>query len=211
MKKTALIWGASGGIGRALVKTLENDGWMVAATARNADAIEELGEWQFEADVSDEFSVQAAVQEIAQQAGEVNWWIYAAGDIHSSPVETTRSEDWQRVLQTNLSGVYLTAKHSLPLLADKAPLYILGAVSERMRLPGLGAYAAAKAGVEALAEVLKKELRRPVVVVRPGAVKTALWDKVPFKMPPNALSPEELSKKILSAYQQGFKELKMDV
>lgn len=211
MAKTALIWGASGGIGRALVKTLEHEGWQVAAVARNAAAIDGLGRWQFEADVSDEFSVQSAVQAMSQQVGEVDWWLYAAGDILSSPLEGMQLADWQRILQANLTGVVLTAKYSLPLLAPGAPLHILGAVSERMRLPGLSAYAAAKAGVEALAEVMRKELRRNIVVVRPGAVKTALWDKVPFKAPPSAISPQDLAEKMLAAYQQGYKESKLDI
>jgi len=211
MGKTALIWGASGGIGQALLKTLENDGWQVAAVARQIDKIQGMGDWQFEADVSDEFAVQTAVQEIAMQVGEVDWWIYSAGDILSTPLEELALKDWQRIMNANLTGVYLTAKYSLPLLSASAPLYILGAVSERMRLPGLSAYAAAKAGVEALAEVMKKELRRPVVVVRPGAVNTGLWQKVPFKIPPSALSPQALAEKILVAYQQGTKESKLDI
>jgi len=211
MGKTALIWGASGGIGQALLKTLENDGWQVAAVARQIDNIQGMGTWQFEADVSDEIAVQTAVQEIGMQAGEVDWWIYSAGDILSTPLQELALKDWQRIMNANLTGVYLTAKHSLPLLTGSAPLYILGAVSERMRLPGLSAYAAAKAGVEALAEVMKKELRRQVVVVRPGAVRTALWEKVPFKIPPSALNPQALAEKILAAYQQGTKESKLDI
>lgn len=211
MTDTALIWGASGGIGRGLVESLVDHGWQVAAVARRGDSSVGPATWTAEADASDEAAVQRAVQELAQQAGEVNWWIYAAGDILSSPLEKMELKDWQRILQANLTGVYLTAKYSLPLLAPGAPLYILGAASEHMRLPGLSAYAAAKAGVEALAEVMKKDLRRTVVVVRPGAVKTALWDKVPFKAPPSAISPQDLAEKMLTAYQQGYKELKLDL
>ena len=80
----------------------------------------------------------------------------------------------------------------------------LGAVSERMRLPGLSAYAAAKAGLEAFAEALRKEERkRRVIVVRPGAVNTEFWQKVPFKMPGSALSPEAVAEKVVEAVNAG--------
>ena len=60
-------------------------------------------------------------------------------------------------MTANLSGAYLATHHSLPLLAEDAHLVFLGAVSERLRLPGLSAYAAAKAGLEAFGEALGKE------------------------------------------------------
>jgi short-subunit dehydrogenase len=80
----------------------------------------------------------------------------------------------------------------------------LGAVSERLRLPKLSAYAAAKAGLEAFVEALRKEeRRRQVMLVRPAAVATPLWDKVPMSLPTNAPSPEKVAKRILKAYHEG--------
>jgi short-subunit dehydrogenase len=75
-------------------------------------------------------------------------------------------------------------------------------VSERMQMPGLSAYAAAKAGLEAFAESLRKEARkRRITVVRPGAVATPFWENVPFRMPANAMTPEAVAAAILSAYE----------
>lgn len=68
-------------------------------------------------------------------------------------------EDY-RILDANLTGGYNTVHYSLPLLTPDAPLVFLGAVSGRMRLPGLSAYAAAKAGLEAFAEAQRKEERK---------------------------------------------------
>jgi NAD(P)-dependent dehydrogenase (short-subunit alcohol dehydrogenase family) len=80
----------------------------------------------------------------------------------------------------------------------------LGAVSERLRLPNLAAYTAAKTGLEAFVEVLRKEERkRRVTLVRPGAVDTPLWEKVPLRLPNNALTPFQVSRQILEAYEQG--------
>ena len=82
-------------------------------------------------------------------------------------------------------------------------MVFLGAVHERLRLPGLSAYAAAKAGLEAYVEALRKETRRKTLVVRPGAVDTAFWSKVPFSMPKNALQPEALAERIYAAILEG--------
>jgi short-subunit dehydrogenase len=72
-----------------------------------------------------------------------------------------------------------------------------------LRLPGLSAYAAAKAGLEAFAEVVRKETRRKVSVVRPAAVATRFWEKVPFKLPPHHLQADDIARRILEAYQEG--------
>jgi NAD(P)-dependent dehydrogenase (short-subunit alcohol dehydrogenase family) len=136
----------------------------------------------------------------------VDLWIYAAGDIASVKVEAMSPDDWARILTANLSGAYLAAHYSLPLLSEDAHMVFLGAVSERLHLPGLAAYASAKAGLEAFADVLRKEQRgRRVTIVRPKAVNTPLWEKVPFSMPHGALEPEEMAARILEAYDEGHK------
>jgi len=211
MKQTALIWGAAGGIGRALAQLLLSKDWNVIAVGRDTSALEHVSTLTFEADVSDPNAVQAAVMAVSQEVDQIDWWIYAAGDIIASPLAEMKPQDWKRILDANLTGVYLTAHYSLPLFAENTTMYILGAVSERMRLPGLGAYAAAKAGLEALGEVMRKELRRPVVIVRPKAVQTSLWEKVPFNAPPGAVQPEDLALRILEAYQTGYKDPRLDL
>jgi NAD(P)-dependent dehydrogenase (short-subunit alcohol dehydrogenase family) len=135
---------------------------------------------------------------------EVDLWVYAIGDIVSLKVEEMSFEDWERILAANLSGAYLAIHHSLPLLASDAHIVFLGAVSERLRLPGLAAYASAKAGLEALATVLRKEQRKQrVTVVRPKAVETSFWEKVPFSLPRGALAPGQIAERILQAYDEG--------
>ncbi|MBN1135912.1 MAG: SDR family NAD(P)-dependent oxidoreductase [Anaerolineae bacterium] len=201
MNKTAMIWGAGGGVGRALVSRLTTEGWRVLAMGRH---LGHLTPDRFEANVADAESVEQAVAAASQQVDQVDLWIYAAGDITASKVAEDSPEAWQRILDANLTGAYLTAHYSLPLVAGDGHLVFLGAVSERLRLPRLSAYAAAKAGLEAFVEVLgKEERKRRVTLVRPTAVDTPLWDKVPFKLPPGALSPDEAAERILAAYCDG--------
>ncbi len=207
MSQNAMIWGAGGAIGSALVTMLLEAGWQIAALGRLSSEAEQSGAVAIDAEVGDDFSVRTAVNAAAQELGEVNLWVYAAGDIAARPVGEMELADWRRILDANLTGAYLTTHHSLPLLAKDAHLFYLGAVSERMRLPGLGAYAAAKAGLEALAEVVRKETRRRVSVVRPSAVDTPFWDKVPFKLPPHHLAAQDVAVRILQAYADGHQGL----
>ena len=200
--KTAMIWGASGGIGSALVTTLAEQGWQVVAVARNAEDLNNITPLVLEADVSRPHDVERAILAASQEVDQIDLWVYAAGDIASVKVEEMAPVDWQRILDANLTGAFTAAHYSLPLLAPDAHLFFLGAVSERMQMPGLSAYAAAKAGLEAFAESLRKEARkRRITVVRPGAVATPFWENVPFRMPANAMTPEAVAAAILSAYE----------
>ena len=203
---TAMVWGASGGIGRALVKTLAEAGWETVALTRDPAAVATLAAHVFSAEVSNPAQIEAAVYAAAMEVESVDLWVYAAGDITSAKAGDMGAEDWNRILDANLTGAFLASHYSLPLLAPDAHLFFLGAVSERMRLPGLSAYAAAKVGLEAFAETLAKEERkRRVTVVRPGAVATDFWEKVPFKKPADAASPEKVAQRILQAYEEKHK------
>ena len=206
MEKTAVVWGAGGGIGRALVEQLSDQGWKTIAISRDSSELISLTEHVIEADVAEPHDVEAAVYAAAMETDSVDLWIYAVGDITSAKVADLDIENWSRIMSANLSGAYLAAHHSLPLLAEDAHLVFLGAVSERLRLPGLSAYAAAKAGLEAFGEALGKEERKKrVTVVRPGAVATPLWDKVPMKVPADAPTPEKVAGRILQASENGHK------
>lgn len=202
--KTAMVWGASGGIGTALVKQLADEAWTIVSIVHHRKGMSELGAEVIEADVADPESVQQAVDRAGEAVDVVDLWIYAAGDIASEKVGDMTSADWERILSANLSGAYRAVHASLPLLAEDAHMVFLGAVTERLRLPGLAAYASAKAGLEAFADVLRKEeRRRRVTLVRPKAVDTALWEKVPFSVPPGALKAEVVAQRILEAHQEG--------
>jgi NAD(P)-dependent dehydrogenase (short-subunit alcohol dehydrogenase family) len=206
MTKNAMIWGAGGGIGRALVSQLRDEGWRVLAMGRHTSDLADVTSDLFEVDISDPAAVELAAAAAGERVDQVDLWIYAAGDIAASKVAQASPESWQRILDANLVGAYLAAHYSLPLLAPNAGLIFLGAVSERLRLPRLSAYAAAKAGLEAFVEVLAKEERkRRVILVRPAAVDTPLWEKVPFKLPAGAMSPDEAAERILSAHRDGHR------
>lgn len=202
--KTALVWGAGGGIGQAITAELVASNWQVVALGRHLAPVDGVAQLTIEADVAHEYDVQNGVMAAGMEIETADLYVYCVGDIMAQSVADMEFSQWQRILDANLTGAFLTTHHSLPLLAPDAALIFLGAVSERLQLPKLSAYAAAKAGLEAFAESLRKEeRRRQVLVVRPGAVATPLWDKVPMKQPTNAPFPEKVAKRILKAYDEG--------
>ncbi|KAA3662001.1 MAG: SDR family NAD(P)-dependent oxidoreductase [Chloroflexi bacterium] len=202
--KNAMIWGAGGGIGHALSKQLMQSEWNVIGISRDSEKIESDVSHAITADVTNEFDVQNAVMSAGYEVDDIQLWIYAVGDIISQKSDALSSTDWQRIIGANLTGAFQTVHHSLPLMADDAHIVFLGAVSERLRLPGLSAYVAAKAGLESFAETLRKEQRKKrVTIVRPGAVATPFWDKVPLRLPKDAASPEKVAHRILEAHESG--------
>lgn len=204
MTKTAMIWGVSGGIGRAVAQELQTNGWTVIGIGRHAEDVASIVSHTFTADVAKEYDVQTAVRAASFEVDQVDLWIYAAGDIETTAVSDLNLASWQRILDANLTGPFLTTKHSLPLLAEQAHLVYLGAVSERLKLPKFSAYVAAKAGLEAFVAALQKELRgNKITLVRPGAVATPFWDKLPLRLPKDAAPPEKVAKRILAAYEEG--------
>jgi 3-oxoacyl-[acyl-carrier protein] reductase len=104
--QTALIWGAAGGIGRALVDTLSESGWRVLGIARDAAALSDMDIEAYSAELSREADVAAAALWAAQQSeGAVNLWVYAAGDMIGKPLADTTAGEWERIFGANVTGV----------------------------------------------------------------------------------------------------------
>jgi len=208
--QTALIWGADGDIGRALVDTLSENGWRVLGIARGVAALSNMGIESYSAELSREADVAAAALWAAQQSeGAVNLWVYTAGDIgdvvYKSLAKTTASE-WKRIFGANVTGAHLAVAHSLALVPSGGHLVFIGAYVDRIALLKLGAYAASKAALDAYVTALAKEVRdRRVTNVRVGNVwvgeiDTPLWRKVPFHPEPFGVAAA-----VLRAYAEGHK------
>lgn len=203
---TALIWGASGEIGRALAARLIREGWRVLAVARDTNALLDLNIDSYGADFARDADVAAAALWAAQEVETVDLWVYAAGDILNRPLADTSTADWARIMAANATGAHAAVAHSLPLTLPRGHLVFVGAYVDRVTLPRLGAYAAAKAALDAYVQVLAKELRdRRVTLVRAGAIDTPLWGKAGFKVPRGALAPGAVAEAIVRAHGEGHK------
>jgi NAD(P)-dependent dehydrogenase (short-subunit alcohol dehydrogenase family) len=193
-----VIWGASGGIGSALVRGLKAQGWTVYGIARDSGRIPVEADAGFEFEASDDYAIKQAAYAVAQQVEAVDLVVYAAGMMRPATVEAFSPADWSAVMDANLNGAARTAAASLPLLREGGALVLIGAYVDSITLPRFSAYAAAKAGLAVLADVLAKENRKlKITLARPGAVDTPFWANVPFKLPAGAQSAEVVAAAII--------------
>lgn len=201
----ALIWGAAGGIGGALAAALREADWHVLAVARDTAALDAQGYDAYPADLTRPADVAAAALWAAQQSGGVvQRWFFAAGDMYGGALADTPHADFERIVAANLTAAHTAVTQSLALVPSGGALVFIGAYADRIMLPKLGAYAAAKAALDAYVTVLGKELRdRRVLNMRLGAVDTSLWRKAPFKLPRGAYQPAEVAAAVLQALDEG--------
>jgi NAD(P)-dependent dehydrogenase (short-subunit alcohol dehydrogenase family) len=157
--------GPARGIGAALAEKLAAQGARIALVGlepeRMAEVAARCGEGTFvaECNVADNDSVVAAVDAAAEALGGLDVVVANAGIAAGGPLRTQGVRSWQRVIEVNLLGVMHTDRAALPHL-ERSRGYLLNIASTAaaLRGPGLSAYCAAKAGVEALSDCLRTEM-----------------------------------------------------
>jgi NAD(P)-dependent dehydrogenase (short-subunit alcohol dehydrogenase family) len=163
--KRVLVTGAARGIGAALAERLAAQGARLALVGLEPDAMavvaRRCGEGTFVADcdVSDRDSVVKAVDAAAEALGGLDVVVANAGIATAGPLRLQEPRLWERVIEVNLLGVMYTDRAALPHL-ERSRGYVLNIASSAaaLRAPGLSAYCAAKAGVEALSDCLRMEV-----------------------------------------------------
>jgi NAD(P)-dependent dehydrogenase (short-subunit alcohol dehydrogenase family) len=204
MMPEALIWGASGGMGAALVRLLKAEGWQVFAAARDEWRIPPEADHTFAFDALQPQSVHSIPMQITTHSDGLDLVVYAAGAMSAATVEQMPAEAWARVIGVNLTGAYLTTQAILPLMKPDGHIMFIGAYIDHVTLPRMAAYAAAKAGLESLVKVMHKENRKlKFTLVHPGPVDTPFWKEVPFSLPKNARPPEAIAGAMLVRYHAG--------
>lgn len=186
--KIALVTGASRGLGRAIALALAGAGAKVALVGRDPAKLEEtaaeaakLGAESavFQADISDEGQVVALEREVAARFGRIDILINNAGITVRKPVVDLTLEDWRRVMDTNLTSVFLMCRAFIPHMRGRGYGRIVNVAStlSHIGLPLRGAYAASKAGLLGLTRVLALELAADgitVVGISPGPFVTEM-------------------------------------
>lgn len=184
--RTALVTGASKGIGRAVTAALASAGAAVHVLARDPSPVEALarasGGRPWSVDLADDAEVWESL-DLLQEAldGPPDLVVACAGAFAMAPVSETGVAEFDRIIGVNLRGTFLVYRALLPALLERGrgDLVTIGSVAGRSALPGNGAYAASKYGQRGLHEVLVEELRGTGVratLVEPAATDTPLWD-----------------------------------
>lgn len=187
--KRALVTGASSGLGRHFATVLAEAGADVALAARRADRLDDLaGELAamgrraapVDMDVTDAESVEAGVAKAAERLGGLDILINNAGIAVTKPAEAHSEDDWQSVIDTNLSGAFRVARAVGSRMIDAGRggriVNIASLLGERPSL-GVVAYCASKAGVVQMTKVLAYEWARHdirVNAISPGYIRTDL-------------------------------------
>lgn len=186
--RTALVTGASRGIGLAVARAFAEEGAWVGMVARGADALRQaargIGGHAVPADVSTPEGVHSLATYVGELLGDApDIVVNAAGAFSLARLDRTDPAEFDRQLAVNLRGPFLVIRAFLPAMLQRrgGHLVTLGSVAGRAAFPENGAYAASKFGVRGLHEVLLQELRGSGVratLVEPAATDTALWDAV---------------------------------
>ena len=176
--RTALVTGASSGIGAASVRCLAAAGFQVVAAARRLERCDELasevGGRALHLDVADSDSVARLTEAVPEVSVLIN---NAGGALGLEPVAETDEDKWRQMYETNVLGVMRVTKALLPALerSGDGHIVVVGSVAGVEVYPGGGGYTAAKHAANAVTRTLRLELLgKPIRVseVAPGMVET---------------------------------------
>jgi len=229
--KVAVVTGGGSGIGEAAARRFAKEGAAVGVLDYRKEAADEVaGDIEadggkaiaLEADVRDESQVSSAVQRTVSTFGSLNV-VFANAGINGMqcPIEEMTYDEWRATIDTNLTGTFLTVKHSIPSLreAGGGSIVITASVNgnRSFSLPGYSAYSTAKAGQAVFGRMAALELARwsiRVNTIIPGGVRTNIgertyrrnldkvrWDvKLPEHFPPlygRPATPDEIADLVL--------------
>ena len=184
--KVAIVTGASSGIGRATAIALAGQGVQQAVTARSADKLESLAKelptesLVVPADMTNPQHIAQLVQSTVERFGRLdillaNAGIYIAGDVVAGD-----PDDWDRLIQTNVSGVFRLVRAALPHLIESGSgdVLVTSSISGHQAIQWEPVYSASKHAVQAFVHGLRRQLLQSGVrvgAVAPGMVLNELW------------------------------------
>lgn len=205
----ALVTGGSQGIGRATALALAEAGADVAILARSLDKCEAVAEeikalgrrsLAVQGDLGNEDDLKSGVAKVAAELGPITTLVNNAAITRDGLMLRMKREDWDAVIQTNLTGVFLLTQQVLPMMtkARKGRIINLTSVVAQSGNPGQVNYISAKAGIIGFTKAVAREyaarnitvnavapgyIATPMTEVLPDAVKDAMLSQIPLKRP----------------------------
>lgn len=209
--ETVIVTGASRGLGASMAKRLAREGANVVLTARTESGLVETaaeagGETLVTpADVTDERAVRAVVDAAVDEYGTVTGLVNNAGIgllsmyDHRRDLTAVEAADFRRVLDVNVTGVYLCSKHAIPWMVDAGGGNVVNVSSGlgTHAVAGFGPYVASKWALEGLTRTQALELEDDGVNVNAlspgGRVATRFWDHLPADERDGILDPDVMN------------------
>jgi NAD(P)-dependent dehydrogenase (short-subunit alcohol dehydrogenase family) len=187
-----VILGGNAGIGLAAARQFAAEGARLALTGRNTEtlhaAAQQCHALAVRADMGDVAQTGAALAEIAQALGGIDVLFVNAGVGGFAMVPDVTEAFWDQIHTVNLRGAFFAIQQALPLMRDGGAIVVTGSIGSVAAVPGNAAYAAAKAGLRAMARIVAKELlprRIRVNLISPGPTDTEIFKR--------DASPEEIT------------------
>ncbi len=189
--KVALITGGTRGIGRAIAETLRDAGAEVYITGTNEERTKQIAEEisvnGVKMDVCDREEIKEIISEIVEKEGKIDILVNNAGVTKDTLFMRMKDEDWDRVIDTNLNGVYNVARQIIPVMMKKRSGCVvnISSVVGFTGNPGQANYSATKSALIGFTKSLAKEVAsRGIRVnsVAPGYITTDMTQKIPEKV-----------------------------
>ncbi|MQA16068.1 MAG: SDR family oxidoreductase [Pseudonocardiaceae bacterium] len=210
--RTCLVTGAGRGIGRAVARRLSEQGHRVALTARSVDQLTEVaGELPgpplvVAADLTSADGVERVFHTVEQQWGPVEVLVASAGAGTSAPLMHTTDEEWQRMLELNLTAPFRCLRRAVPGMVDRGwgRIVVVASVAAKRGERYVSAYTASKHGVLGLVRATASELARSGVTanaVCPGYVDTPMTKGTVATISERTGRSEEEAMQVLQAAQ----------
>lgn len=185
--KKALVTGGSQGIGQAIAQRFMEEGAQVAIVGRSVEKLkaaqEKMGQniFPFVADVTQIKDLDRLYVEYHQRLEKLDILVVNAGISQATPLVNATEEDFDRLIATNLKGVFFTVQRALPYLNEGASIILIASLAGKQGVKNFSIYAATKAAVISLAcsfaaELLDQKIR--VNSISPGVIHTSILDEI---------------------------------
>lgn len=211
-KKVWVVTGASKGLGLVLVKKLLQEGYGVAATSRNADALEEcIGVKNehflpLEGDLSDESSVSANVEKTISHFGKIDSLVNNAGYGQAGTIEETTDAEARRNYEVNVFGLLNVIRTVLPFMRKQKSGHIFNISSIGGyvgSISGWGVYCSTKFAVSGITEALHSDLKGlgiKVTLIYPGYFRTNFLSEGSIKLPSKPIEDYKSARDLIDAH-----------
>lgn len=179
-RRTSVVVGATGGIGSAGARELHARGFALVLHGRREAALAELAaELGAEAVAGDANDETVIAELVARATAGIDVLVHSAGTMHHRSVRQQSAAEFDAILDTNLRSVHVLAHHAVPRMNVGGRILLVSSLAATLKMRGLAAYSASKAGLNAFAGSLAAELEREginVSLVTPGSIDTAMMD-----------------------------------